>query len=113
VIESFGVFATELDGNVLEITGITDTDGGFGGATLDLLAVGTSATPTKLTSSGGSIYKVPAGYEISVSGFYGTSVAAGGLYSLKGAPSMAVALDVSKRVIVPFGFTNTNVAPLL
>jgi hypothetical protein len=113
VIESFGAFATELDGNVLEITGITDTDGGFGGATLDLLAVGSSAAPSKLTLSGGGSYKVPAGFEISVSGFYGTSVATGGLFSLKGAPATAVALDVSKHVIVSFSFTNTNVTPLL
>jgi len=35
------------------------------------------------------------------------------LFSLKGAPSIAVALDVSKHVLVPFSFTNTNVAPLL
>ena len=113
VFESFGVFSTELDGTVLEITGITDTDGGFGGASLELLAIGVAKAPAKLTLSSGSSYKVPAGYEISVSGFYGTSVAAGGLFSLKGAPAIAVALDVSKRVIVPFSFTNTNVTPLL
>jgi hypothetical protein len=113
VLESFGVFSTELGGNVLEITGITDTDGAFGGASLDLIAVGAATAPAKITLSGGSSYKVPAGYEISVSGFDGTSVAAGGLFSLKGAPSIAVALDVSKHVIVPFSFTNTNVAPML
>ena len=113
VFESFGAFSTELGGNVLEITGITDTDGGFGGASLDLLSIGAATAPAKLTLSGGGGYKVPAGYEISVTGFYGTSVAAGGLFSLKGAPAIAVALDVSKHVIVPFTFTNTNVAPLL
>jgi hypothetical protein len=107
------VFSTELDGTVLEITGITDTDGGFGGASLELLAIGVAKAPAKLTLSSGSSYKVPAGYEISVSGFYGTSVAAGGLFSLKGAPAIAVALDVSKHVILPFSFTNTNVTPLL
>jgi hypothetical protein len=113
VFESFGVFSTELGGNVLEITGITDTDGGFGGASLDLVAVGAATAPVKLTLSGGSAYKVPAGYEIGVNGFFGTNIAAGGLFSLKGAPAMAVALDVSKHILVPFSFTNTNVAPLL
>src|ERR1700677_3553610 len=113
VFKQFGVFSTELDGTVLEITGITDTDGGFGGASLELLAIGVAKAPAKLTLSSGSSYKVPAGYEISVSGFYGTSVAAGGVFSLKGAPAIAVALDVSKHVMVPFSFTNTNVTPLL
>ncbi len=113
VIESFGVFTTELDGNVLEITGITDADGAFGGASLDLLAVGSAATPTKLTLTGGGSYKVPAGYMFSASGFLGTSVAAGGLFSIKGAPTIGAALDVSKHVIVPFSFPKTNVTPLL
>jgi hypothetical protein len=113
VIESFGVFSTELDGNVLEIAGITDTDGGFGGATLALLAVGKVAPPSKVNLTGGSPYKVPAGYEMSVGGFYGTSVAGGALFSLKGAPSIGVALDVSKHVIVQFSLPETNVAPLL
>jgi hypothetical protein len=63
--------------------------------------------------SGGGSYRVPAGFEISVSGFSGTDIATGGLFSLKGAPATAVALDVSKHVIVPFTFTNTNVTPLL
>ncbi len=49
VLESFGVFSTELNGNVLEITGITDTDGGFGGASLDLLAIGVATAPARLT----------------------------------------------------------------
>jgi hypothetical protein len=113
VFESFGPFATELGGNVLEITGITDTDGAFGGASLDLLAVGMSSAPAKLTLTGGGSYKVPVGYEIGVSGFFGTNVASGGLVSLKGAPSIAVALDVRKHIIVPFSLAATNVAPML
>lgn len=113
VFESFGPFATEIGGSVLEITGITDTEGGFGGASLDVLAVGFAAAPAKLTLTGGGSYKVPAGYEISMTGFYGTSIATGGLFSLNGAPAIAVALDVSKHIIVPFSIKNTNVAPLL
>jgi hypothetical protein len=112
VIESFGPFSTELQGNVLEISGITDTDGGYGGASLALLAVGDAGSPSKLTLTGGGAYKVPAGYEMAVTGFYGTSVAGGDLISIKGAPGIAVALDVSKQIIVPFSFPDTNVAVL-
>jgi hypothetical protein len=111
--QSFGPFTTELVGNVLEITGITDTDGAFGGASLELLAVGTSSAPVKLTLNGGGSYKVPTGYQLSANGFYGTSVAAGGMFSVKGGVSMGLALDAVKHVIVPLSFSDTNVMPML
>jgi hypothetical protein len=110
---SFGPFTSELEGDVLEITGITDTDGAYGGASLELLNVGASSAPVKLTLSGGASYKLPAGYQLSANGFLGTGVAAGGLYSVKGGPSMGFALDAVKHVIVPFTFSNTNVMPML
>jgi hypothetical protein len=111
--QSFGPFTSELEGDVLEITGITDTDGAYGGASLELVSVGASSAPVKLTLSGGASYKLPAGYQLSTNGFLGTSVAAGGIYSLKGGPSMGLALDALKHVIVPFSFSNTNVMPML
>jgi hypothetical protein len=113
LFQSFGPFTSELEGSVLEITGITDTDGAFGGATLELLGVGVSAVPAKLTLTGGASYKVPAGYQLSMNGFYGTSVAAGGLFSLTGGGSMGLALDAVKHVVVPLSFSDTNVSPML
>jgi hypothetical protein len=113
VLQSFGPFSTEVSGTVLEISGITDTDGGFGGASVALLAVGVSSPAKKLTLNGGAGYKVSAGYEVSASGFRGSSVATGGLFSLDGAPSMGLAIDTVKDTIVPLGFAHTNVMPLL
>jgi hypothetical protein len=112
VIQSFGVLTNELVGSVLEITGITDTNGGYGGATLEKLPVGSTGT-TAITLTGGASYKVPANYVLSVAGFYGTPIAEGVLISLKGGLYMGVALNASKDVIVPISMTATNVLPML
>jgi hypothetical protein len=114
VIQSFGVLTNELEGSVLEMTGITDTDGGYGGATLEMLPVGQTAT-TAITLTGKVSYKVPANYVLSVAGFLGTPIAEGVLFSLKGGLSQGVALNVSKGVdvIVPISMTATNVLPML
>ena len=112
VWESFGPFSTELGGTVLQISGITDKDGGYGGATLSLVTAGASTSPTEITLTGGGSYQVPAGYVLSLTGFFGTSVGAGGLFSPTGA-SIGAAVNVSKHVIVPLPIANTNVMPLI
>jgi hypothetical protein len=112
VIQSFGVLTNELEGSVLEITGITDINGGYGGATLERLPVGSTGT-TAITLTGGVSYKVPANYVLSVFGFFGTPIGEGVLFSLKGGLSQGVALNASKDVIVPIGMTATNVLPML
>jgi len=113
VFQSFGVLSNELEGSVLEITGITDTDGGYGGATLERLPVGSTAT-SAITLTGGVSYRVPANYVLRVAGFYGTSIAEGALVSVKpGGLSQGVALNASKDVIVPISMAATNVLPML
>jgi hypothetical protein len=112
VWQAFGPLTNELEGGVLEIAGITDTSGGYGGATLGVWPVGgTSSIPIKLT--GGASYKVPATYVLSVVGFYGTAIAEGALVSLKTAASIGVAINASSTVIVPISITSTNVLPML
>ena len=113
VWQSFGPFATEIQGSVLEITGITDTDGGFGGGSLDLVTVGSTGSPSKITLTGGGSYKVPASYLLSFIGFNGTSVASGILSSVKGEASMGAALNAATKVIVPLSLADTNVQPML
>jgi hypothetical protein len=112
VIQSFGVLTNELVGAVLEIKGITDTGGGYGGATLEKLPVGSTGT-TAITLTGGVSFKVPANYGLSVAGFYGTPIAEGGLFSFKGGLSEGVALNASKDVIVPVSRPTTNILPML
>jgi hypothetical protein len=113
VWESFGAFTTELDGNVILVKGIIDTNGGYGGATLYQVSVGSLGTPVGLTPPGGTGYQVPSGYAVSFTGFYGTSIATGISVSLSHGPSQGLAVDVSHHAIVPLFLANTNVSPML
>ena len=99
--------------NIFEIEGITDTNGGYGGSTIDSISL-TSLGSTALTTAGGSAYTVPAGYLVSLNGFNGTGIATGFLISAANpnAPTIGAAVDVSHSVILPLNLTNTNVAPL-
>ncbi|MGD0890958.1 MAG: hypothetical protein ABR923_05445 [Terracidiphilus sp.] len=113
VLGSFGPLSTQLEGNIFAIEGITDTSGGYGGGTLNAVSL-TSLEPTPLTLASGSAYTVPAGYQVSLDGFGGTSFATGFLISAANpnAPYIGAAVDISHSVILPLNLTNTNVAPL-
>jgi hypothetical protein len=112
VWQALGPLTNELNGEVLEITGITDTNGAYGGANLHVWPVGaTMGVPITLT--GGASYKVPATYLLIASGFFGTPIAEGALVSVAKAPSMGLALNASKTVIVPISLSNTSVLPML
>jgi hypothetical protein len=114
VWQSFGVFSTELSGYVLQITGITDTTGSYGGATLNLMNVASlSAAPIPLTTPGGATYVVPTGNSLSTTGFYGTTIAVAQFISETSGTVFSAALDVSQHLILPLNLANTNVAPLL
>jgi hypothetical protein len=109
-LASFGTFTTELAGNLLELSGITDTTGTYGGGTFNQLDVSTlMATPLL---AGGTAYAIPAGYLSSVSGFFGTSIAAGTMAAGSDAPlpSIGFAIDVSQHAILPITIKDTNVA---
>ena len=114
LIGSFGTLTTELNGDVWEVQGITDTNGGYGGGTLKQLNVGTLAA-SAMTTSAGAAYIVPAGYGLSFTGFYGTNIAVGGFVPLTSptAHSIGAAVDVSQHAILPLDLTNTNVTPML
>jgi hypothetical protein len=108
---SFGGTAVSSDAltSVIQVVGITDTNGGWGGATVNNVSVGTlSATPL---TTGGSNYVMPANYEGLFEGFPGTSIAVGELEapSNSAAPTIGEAVDLSKNFILPLGFSNTNV----
>jgi hypothetical protein len=113
VLGSFGPLSPELDGNIFEIDGITDTKGGNGGGTINSAGL-ESLEPTPLTTAGGSDYVVPAGYVISLEGFDGTSVATGFLFSAANptAPYIGAAVDVSQHAILPISLSNTSIAAL-
>jgi hypothetical protein len=113
VLGTFGPISPELDGSILEIDGITDTNGGEGGGTINSTSL-QSLEPTPFTTTGGSAYTLPAGYVISVSGFYGTGIGTGFLFSTADptAPFIGAAVDASKNAILPFNLLNTSVTAL-
>jgi hypothetical protein len=113
VLGSFGPLSPQLDGNILEIDGITDTNGGYGGGTINSVSL-TSLAPTPLTAAGGTAYAVPAGYALSLGGFYGTSIGTGFMFSVANptAPYIGAAVDVSQHVILPINLANTSVIAL-
>jgi hypothetical protein len=61
---AFGTLGSAATGLGWQITGITDTNGGMGGGTLNLTDVST-LTNTPLTTTGGGNFIVPAGYHSS------------------------------------------------
>ncbi len=103
--------ASQFSGSAVQITGITDTSGGYGGGTFNAVNLGTLAS-TPLTTTGAAAYQVPAGFAAGVTGLANT-VGAGLLAPRSGSSaSIGLAYDLSKDLIVPIGFTNTNVAEL-
>ena len=101
--------ASPLSDSVLQITGITDTGGGYGGGSLHAVNLTTLAS-TALTTTGGAAYTVPAG---DAAGAAGLSLSIGaGLLEPRGGSgaSVGLAYDLSKSLIVPIALTNTNVS---
>jgi hypothetical protein len=101
--------ASILSGSAVQIAGITDTNGGYGGGTFNAVNLGTLAS-TALTTTGGAAYTVPAGF-ISGFGQLADTIGAGVFAPTGGSTgaSMGGAYDLSKDLIVPISLANTNV----
>jgi len=111
---TFEGLINEFNGNVLEITGITDTGGTHGGGTLNAFTInGLTATPFK--SPGGTNFVIPAGYSAI---FLGLSTTIGEGYvtnaaTSSGAPTVyEYAFDQSQALIVPITVPNTSLGLL-
>jgi len=113
VLGSFNTSSTELDGDVWEVSGITDTGGGYGGGTLKQLDVAT-LTATSLTTTGGTAYVVPSNNIATLDGFTGTTTAVGQLLPLppSTAGSIGLVMDTASHLIAPVQFNNSNVVLL-
>jgi hypothetical protein len=101
--------ASFLSDSAVQITGITDTAGGYGGGTFNAVNVATLVS-TPLKTTGGASYAVPAGF---ISGFtqLADTIGAGVLAPIGGsAATVGGAYDLSKDVIAPISLANTNVA---
>ncbi|MFI5284295.1 MAG: hypothetical protein ACHQ0J_14350 [Candidatus Dormibacterales bacterium] len=101
--------ATALSGTQFQVQGITDTGGGYGGATLYNVDIGTLAAHA-LTTTGGAAFKVPAGDLVSMFGESNT-IGAGVFINLMAGGDTGVAFDLSQLLIVPVSVSNANVTP--
>jgi hypothetical protein len=114
VYESFGILTNELTGSVWQVKGITDTNSGWGGGTVNKVDVSTLAS-TEFKTTGGAAYVMPTNYLGFLEGFSSDNVAAGTLAheqaaSFPKAPTFGVAADLSEDFLLPIKIANTNVS---
>ena len=101
-------------GTVLQVRGITDTNGGYGGATVSAFDLGTSSVTALSTTSGSGSYTVAPG-DVAEGGFLSDDIGSGfvGPYSQPGSISSGLAFDIAKTLIVPVTVQDSNVSVLL
>ena len=101
-------------GTVLQVRGITDTNGGYGGATVSAFDLGTSSVTALSTTSGSGTYTVAAG-DVAEGSFLSDDIGSGfvGPYSQPGSTSSGLAFDIAKTLIVPVTVQDSNVSVLL
>lgn len=117
VYAPLAVISSGLTDDVWQVTGITDTNGGYGGGTANQVNVGTLAD-TPFTTTGGKDYVVPAGFEASLFAISSNNIALG---FLENAPAViyngatlqenGVAADLSSGFLLPISLTNTAIVP--
>jgi hypothetical protein len=106
VYAPLALISVSLSDSVFQVTGITDTDGGYGGGTANAVDVGTLAD-TPFTAPAGGDYKFPANFGGELFGISGNGIAAGafanGAAISSGATTtiqeIPVAADLSSNVL--------------
>jgi hypothetical protein len=94
---------------VWQAKGITDTDGGFGGATMNEVNV-TTLADSPLTTTGGGVFHIPAHHGAFLIEAGSASVAVGTLTGTSAAPTeIGLACDVAGKFVIEETDLNTNV----
>jgi hypothetical protein len=96
-------------GSVLQIRGITDTSGGYGGGAVNALDLGTLAATQLGTTSGSGSYTVPSGDQLSAI-FLSNTIGLGGAFPVSGSGSSGIAVDLSKSELVAVSVPYSNVS---
>ncbi len=101
-------------GAVLQVRGITDTSGGFGGATANAFNLGSFSTTTLSTTTGSGTYTVPSGDQLLVT-FLSANIGLGVVGPQPDGTSSpaGVAVDLSKSLIVTVSVPSSTVSLLL
>jgi hypothetical protein len=98
-------------GSLLEVRGITDTNGGYGGGTVSVFNLSSASTTDFTTTTGSGTYTVPTGEKLSVN-FVSDSIGVGVISSLSSGASSGIAVDVSKSLIVTVSVPNSDVSTI-
>ena len=111
------VITAQLSYTVWQVTGITDTDGGFGGGTANTVNVGTLAD-TPFTTTGGGDYVFGAGFLGGLEALSSNNVAVGVFENEPGLvyhgatlQEIGAAADLTSNFLYPIVLTNTYVTP--
>jgi hypothetical protein len=102
---------------VWQVTGITDTNGGYGGGTANLVNV-SNLTDTPFTTTGGGHYVFAAGFSGSLAAISSNNIAIGIINNsaavLSGGGTLeedGAAADLSSDFLYQIRITNTEVVP--
>jgi hypothetical protein len=111
------VISTHLTDSVWQVTGITDTDGGYGGGTANVVNVATLAA-TPFTTTGGGNYVFSTGFVAELFAISSNNIALGLLINspavTQGTATLqeqGAAADLTSNFLYPVIITNTYVAP--
>ena len=101
-------------GSVLQVRGITDTSGGYGGGTVSALNLSSFSTTTLNTTTGSGTYTVPSGDQLFVT-FLSADIGLGVVGPQPNSTSSggSIAVDLSKSLIVTVSVPNSTVSVLL
>ena len=116
VYGALAIISNRLTDNVWQVTGITDTNGGYGGGTANSVNVATLAD-TPFTTTGGGDYVFSPGYIGSLFAISSNNIAIGDFVNepaiLTGGTlqEYGAAADLSKNFLYPVVLTNTLVTP--
>jgi hypothetical protein len=111
------IVTARLTDSVWLVTGITDTNGGYGGGTANSVNVGTLAATT-FTTTGGGDYVFTAGFVGELFAISSNNIALGLLENSPAVQSgtgtfqeQGAAVDLTKNFFYPISLTNTYVTP--
>jgi hypothetical protein len=117
VYAPLAVISTRVFDSVWQVTNITDTNGGFGGGTANVVNV-SNLTDTPFTTTGGGDYVIPAGFSGSIEAIFSNNIAIGFFDNSAAAISGTAALqengaavDLTTNFFYPVVLPNTFVFP--
>jgi hypothetical protein len=115
---ALAIISAQLTDSVWAVTGITDTDGGFGGGTASVVNV-SNLTRTPFTTSGGGDYVFSAGFNGALFAISSNNIAVGAFNNSSAVISgktttlveIGAAADLTTDFLYPISMTNTFITP--